>query len=377
MSRARLGIVLSVALIATLAAWRSGDTRPARRSAPGRRSTARSSSRLRWRSVGPDRGGRSIAVTRRRGPAEGRLLRRDRRRTLEDDRRRRALGAGHRRPDPQLVGRRRRGVRDQSRTSSSSAWASRASAATSCRATASTSPPTPARPGRTSASANSDAISKIRIHPTNPNIVFVADFGKYGVPQRRARRLQDAPTAARPGSKVLFRDDKTGGDRHRDRPQQPERDVRRAVGGVPQGVARCRAAARAAACSSPPTAARRGPRSRATPGLPAGIDGKIGVAVSRRRPEPRLRAGRERERRALPLGRRRRDVDARERRAATSASARSTTRTSSPIRRTRTSSTCRTSAPSARPTAARRSSSGSARRRLARPLDRSGRLATT
>ena len=28
----------------------------------------------------------------------------------------------------------------------------------------------------------SDAISKIRIHPTNPDIVFVADFGKYGAP---------------------------------------------------------------------------------------------------------------------------------------------------------------------------------------------------
>ena len=27
----------------------------------------------------------------------------------------------------------------------------------------------------------SDAIAKIRIHPTNPNIVFVASFGKYGV----------------------------------------------------------------------------------------------------------------------------------------------------------------------------------------------------
>src|SRR5574338_65730 len=28
----------------------------------------------------------------------------------------------------------------------------------------------------------SDAISKIRIHPTNPDVVFVADFGKYSVP---------------------------------------------------------------------------------------------------------------------------------------------------------------------------------------------------
>src|SRR6476659_4576860 len=29
---------------------------------------------------------------------------------------------------------------------------------------------------------NSDAISKIRIHPTNADIVFVADFGRYGTP---------------------------------------------------------------------------------------------------------------------------------------------------------------------------------------------------
>src|ERR1041385_1333316 len=30
--------------------------------------------------------------------------------------------------------------------------------------------------------SNSDAIGHIRIHPTNPNIVFLTDFGKYGVP---------------------------------------------------------------------------------------------------------------------------------------------------------------------------------------------------
>ena len=50
-------------------------------------------------------------------------------------------------------------------------------------------------------------------------------------------------------------------------------------------------------------------------GLPAGIDGKIGVAISRRRSEPRLRAHRERERRPVPLRRRRRDVDAGQQRA--------------------------------------------------------------
>ena len=50
------------------------------------------------------------------------------------------------------------------------------------------------------------------------------------------------------------------------------------------------------------------------PGLPAGLIGKIGVARVRRRLEPRLRAGRERERRPLPLRRCRRDVEAGERR---------------------------------------------------------------
>src|SRR3982751_7128747 len=30
--------------------------------------------------------------------------------------------------------------------------------------------------------SGSDAIARIRIHPTNPNIVFVADFGQYGAP---------------------------------------------------------------------------------------------------------------------------------------------------------------------------------------------------
>ena len=101
----------------------------------------------------------------RQGTAARGVLRRHRRRALEDDRRRRALGARHRRPDQELVGRRRRRLRIVTRRASSSAWASRASAATSCPATASTSRPTPARRGRTSASRDSDAISKIRIHP--------------------------------------------------------------------------------------------------------------------------------------------------------------------------------------------------------------------
>ena len=50
------------------------------------------------------------------------------------------------------------------------------------------------------------------------------------------------------------------------------------------------------------------------PGLPSGVVGRIGVAVTRRRFQPRLRAGRERERRPVRVRRRRRDVEADQRR---------------------------------------------------------------
>ena len=56
----------------------------------------------------------------------------------------------------------------------------------------------------------SHAISKIRIHPTNPDIIFVASFGKYSVPspERGIFRSSDGGTSWK---KVLFRDDSTGG----------------------------------------------------------------------------------------------------------------------------------------------------------------------
>ena len=56
---------------------------------------------------------------------------------------------------------------------------------------------------------NVDAISKIRIHPTNPDIVFAAVFGKYSVPsaERGVYKSTDGGTSWR---KVLGRDDRTG-----------------------------------------------------------------------------------------------------------------------------------------------------------------------
>ena len=65
-----------------------------------------------------------------------------------------------------------------------------------------------------------------------------------------------------------------------DRSEEPERDLRRRSGRRTAARGACRAAAPAAASSSPPTAATPGPRSRRTPDCPPGIWGKVGVSVS-------------------------------------------------------------------------------------------------
>src|ERR1700730_12287775 len=52
-------------------------------------------------------------------------------------------------------------------------------------------------------------ISKIRVHPTNPDLVYVAAFGHHAAPNpdRRVFRSKDG---GKTWEKVLFRDDKTG-----------------------------------------------------------------------------------------------------------------------------------------------------------------------
>jgi photosystem II stability/assembly factor-like uncharacterized protein len=58
--------------------------------------------------------------------------------------------------------------------------------------------------------SDSQAISKIRIHPTNPDIVYVASFGKYGVPSDE-RGIFKSTDGGKTWKKTLFRDNKTGG----------------------------------------------------------------------------------------------------------------------------------------------------------------------
>ena len=57
--------------------------------------------------------------------------------------------------------------------------------------------------------ADSQAISKIRIHPTNPDIVYVASFGKYGAPSEE-RGVFKSTDGGKNWKKTLFRDTRTG-----------------------------------------------------------------------------------------------------------------------------------------------------------------------
>ena len=56
----------------------------------------------------------------------------------------------------------------------------------------------------------SHAISKIRIHPTNPDVVFVASFGKYSAPSEE-RGIFKSTDGGRNWRRVLFRNAQTGG----------------------------------------------------------------------------------------------------------------------------------------------------------------------
>jgi len=57
--------------------------------------------------------------------------------------------------------------------------------------------------------ANSQAISKIRIHPTTADVVFVASFGKYGAPSDE-RGVFKSTDGGKTWQRKLFRDNKTG-----------------------------------------------------------------------------------------------------------------------------------------------------------------------
>ena len=154
-----------------------------RRPAPGR------SARCGGAASARARGGRSIAVAGSDARPLRVLLRRDRRRPLEDDRRRHHLDAGHRRPDQPLVGRRGRrlGVESRHRLHRHGRDGH----------------PRQHHPGRRRLQVDRrrqdlDAhrprrhagdLARSASIPTNPDIVYVAAFGHHARAERRARRL--------------------------------------------------------------------------------------------------------------------------------------------------------------------------------------------
>lgn len=126
--------------------------------------------------------------------------------------------------------------------------------------------------------AESHGIAKIRIHPTNPQIVFVASFGKYSVPSAE-RGLFKSTDGGRTWRKVLYRDDKTGAVDIAIDPRNPNviyaalweayrKEYQMSSGGPGSGLFKS---------SDGGETWTEITRNR---GLPSGVVGKIGVSVS-------------------------------------------------------------------------------------------------
>ena len=166
-----------------------------------------------------------------------------------------------------------------------------------------------ARPGATASTSRSTAgktwihlgladthhIGRVVVHPTNPDVVYVAALGHLWGPNRSAASSR-RPTAARPGSTRSSSSTRTPAfiDVAMD-PENPRRSTRRRISGGARRSAST-AAVPAAASARRPTAARRGRSSRA-----ACRRGRRRPHRPRRlspRPAHRLRARRARQRRA-------------------------------------------------------------------------------
>jgi photosystem II stability/assembly factor-like uncharacterized protein len=279
MPRARLGVAFSIALIVSLAAWRPSETigvqpLPPSRLAPMDSTILKS---LKWRNVGPDRGGRSIAIAGVRGqPKVGYFG---------------AAGGGL-----------------WKTTDGGEHWANITdgqihSSSVGAVAVSETDPNIvfigmgeaeirgDIQPGdglykSTDAGKtwthigfeNSDAISHIRINPTNPNIVFVSDFGKFGA-NSEERGIFKSTDGGKTWRKVLYKSPNAGGvDVEIDRTnpnvmyaalwEAYRKEWGMSSGGPASGMYK-----------STDGGETWTEITHAT-GLPAGIDGKIGISIS-------------------------------------------------------------------------------------------------
>jgi photosystem II stability/assembly factor-like uncharacterized protein len=126
--------------------------------------------------------------------------------------------------------------------------------------------------------SDSQAISKIRIHPANPQIVFVASFGRYGAPSEE-RGIYKSTDGGATWQRKLFRDAKTGGVDVAIDPRNPNVifaalweayrvEYQMSSGGPGSGLFKST------------DGGEHWTEITRNPGLPKGVIGKIGVAVS-------------------------------------------------------------------------------------------------
>ena len=123
-----------------------------------------------------------------------------------------------------------------------------------------------------------DAISKIRIHPTNPDIIFVAAFGKYSEPSSE-RGVYRSTDGGKTWKRVLYRDDRSGAIDVSIDPSNPNvvyaslweayrNEYHMSSGGPGSGLFKST------------DGGDTWKEITRNPGLPSGVDGRIGVAVS-------------------------------------------------------------------------------------------------
>lgn len=276
MFRARLGIGFSVALIASLAGWRSSGPKqpPASTLAPTDSTILKS---LRWRSLGPDRGGRSIAISGVVGQPKvgyfgatgGGLWKTadggEHWTNITDGQIHSssvgAVAVSETDPNIVFIGMGESEIRGDIQPGDGVYKSTDA--------------------GKTWTHvgfSNSDAISHIRINPTNPNIVFVSDFGKFGA-NSEERGIFKSTDGGKSWRKVLYKSPNAGGvDVEIDRTnpnvmyaalwEAYRKEWEMSSGGPNSGMYK-----------STDGGETWTEITHAT-GLPTGIDGKIGISVS-------------------------------------------------------------------------------------------------
>ena len=121
-------------------------------------------------------------------------------------------------------------------------------------------------------------IGTMVVNPTNPDIAFAAVLGHaFGPnPERGVYRTSDG---GKTWEQVLKKDAEHRRIRHRDGSLEPVDPLCRLLAGAASAVGSRQRRARAAACTSPETAATRGKQLTGN-GLPEGTWGKVGVAIA-------------------------------------------------------------------------------------------------